>query len=274
MTDQTVSVTTSDSDIAGFTVIESGGTTTVAEDGSSTDDFTVVLDAQPTSDVVLSIVSADTGEVTVSPATITFTSGNWDSSQTVTVTGVDDSLIDGSQTTVVTIAVVDASSNDSFDSLLDQTVSVSTADDDTAGFTVSQTDGSSTVTEGGSTDLITVVLDAQPTSDVVISVASSDTDEVTVSDATLTFTAANWDTAQTITVTGVDDDLVDGTQTSTVTISVVDASSDDSFDNASDGTVSVSTTDDDTAGFTVSQTDGVLNSDRRRVYGPDNGGFG
>ncbi|GIR37566.1 MAG: hypothetical protein CM15mP49_29510 [Actinomycetota bacterium] len=31
------------------------------------------------------------------------------------------------------------------------------------------------MTEGGSTDLITVVLDAQPTSDVVISVASSDT---------------------------------------------------------------------------------------------------
>ena len=186
--DQTVSVTTTDSDVAGFTVIESGGTTTVPEDGSTTDDFTVVLDAQPTSDVVLSIVSADIGEVTVSPATLTFTSGNWDSSQTVTVTGVDDSLIDGSQTTVVSIAVVDESSNDSFDSLLDQTVSVSTADDDTAGFTVSQTDGSSSVTEGGSTDLITVVLDAQPTSDVVISVASSDTDEVTVSDATLTFT--------------------------------------------------------------------------------------
>ena len=37
----------------------------------------------------------------------------------MTVTGVDDSLIDGSQTTVVSIAVVDESSNDSFDSLLD-----------------------------------------------------------------------------------------------------------------------------------------------------------
>ena len=253
--DQTVSVTTTDSDVAGFTVIESGGTTTVPEDGSTTDDFTVVLDAQPTSDVVLSIVSADIGEVTVSPATLTFTSGNWDSSQTVTVTGVDDSLIDGSQTTVVSIAVVDESSNDSFDSLLDQTVSVSTADDDTAGFTVSQTDGSSSVTEGGSTDLITVVLDAQPTSDVVISVASSDTGEVSTS-GNLTFTAANWDTAQTITVTGVDDDLVDGTQTSTVTLSVVDASSDNDFDGVADQTVSVSTTDDDTAGFTVSQTGG------------------
>ncbi|MBT95647.1 MAG: hypothetical protein CL431_06755, partial [Acidimicrobiaceae bacterium] len=184
--DQTVSVTTTDSDVAGFTVIESGGTTTVAEDGTTTDDFTVVLDAQPISDVVISVTSLDTGEVTVSPATLTFTSGNWDSSQTVTVTGVDDSLIDGSQTTTVTMAVVDESSNDSFDSLADQTVSVSTADDDTAGFTVTQTDGSSSVTEGGSTDLFTVVLDAQPTSDVVITVASSDTGEATVSDSTLT----------------------------------------------------------------------------------------
>ena len=247
--DQTVSVATTDSDVAGFTVIESGGTTTVAEDGSTTDDFTVVLDAQPISDVVISVTSSDTGEATVSPATLTFTSGNWDSSQTVTVTGVDDSLIDGSQTSTITIAVEDESSNDSFDSLSDQTVSVSTADDDTAGFTITQTDGSSSVTEGGSTDLITVVLDAQPTSDVVITVVSSDTGEVTVSPTTLTFTAANWDTAQTITMTGVDDDLVDGTQSSTITLSVDDANSDDSFDAASDGTISVTTTDDDTAGF-------------------------
>ncbi|MBJ46267.1 MAG: hypothetical protein CL465_05685, partial [Acidimicrobiaceae bacterium] len=256
ITDQTVSVTTTDSDVAGFTVIESGGTTTVAEDGTTTDDFTVVLDAQPISDVVISVTSLDTGEVTVSPATLTFTSGNWDSSQTVTVTGVDDSLIDGSQTSTVTIAVVDESSNDSFDSLADQTVSVSTADNDTAGFTITQTDGSSSVTEGGSTDLFTVVLDAQPTSDVVITVSSSDTGEATVSDSTLTFTAANWDTAQTITMTGVDDDLIDGTQTSTITLAVDDANSDDSFDAASDGTVSVSTADDDTAGFTITQTDG------------------
>ena len=37
-----------------------------------TDIFTVVLDAQPTSDVVLTITSDDTGEATV-PASVTFT---------------------------------------------------------------------------------------------------------------------------------------------------------------------------------------------------------
>ena len=51
-----------------------------------------------------------------------------------------------------------------------------------------------------------------------------------------------------MTVTGVDDDLIDGTITSTTTISVDDANSDDNFDAVADQTVSVSTTDDDVAG--------------------------
>ena len=48
--------------------------------------FTVVLDAEPTSDVVLTITSDDTGEATV-PASVTFTAANWDTPQTVTVIG-------------------------------------------------------------------------------------------------------------------------------------------------------------------------------------------
>ena len=67
-------------------MIESGGSSTITEAGS-TDTFTVVLDAQPTSNVVISVVSSDTGEATVSAGTLTFTNGNWDSSQTVTITG-------------------------------------------------------------------------------------------------------------------------------------------------------------------------------------------
>ena len=236
--DQTVSVSTTDNDTAGFTVTQSGGSTTVAETGS-TDTFTVVLNAQPTSNVVISVVSSDTGEATVSAGTLTFTNGNWDTPQTVTITGVDDDLVDGSQTTTTTLSVVDASSDNDFDGVADQTVSVSTTDNDTAGFTVTQSGGSTTVAETGSTDTFTVVLNAQPTSNVVISVVSSDTGEATVSAGTLTFTNGNWDTPQTITITGVDDDLVDGSQTTTTTLSVVDGSSDDSFDSLADQTVSV-----------------------------------
>ena len=44
--------------------MELEGSTEVDESGD-TDTFTVVLDAQPTSDVVITIVSSDTGEATV-----------------------------------------------------------------------------------------------------------------------------------------------------------------------------------------------------------------
>ena len=44
-----------------------------------------------------------------------------------------------------------------------------------------------------------MVLTAQPDSNVVISVTSGDTGEATVSAENLTFTTANWDTAQTVT---------------------------------------------------------------------------
>ncbi|GIR37550.1 MAG: hypothetical protein CM15mP49_29350 [Actinomycetota bacterium] len=110
---------------------------------------------------------------------------------------------------------------------------MSTTDDDVAGFTVLKLKAPP-VTEAGSTDILNVVLNSQPDSDVVLTISSSDTGESsvhgsTVSNNTITFTSANWDTPQAFTVTGVDDDLVDGTVTSTVTISVVDAVSDDNL---------------------------------------------
>ena len=236
-----MSVTTTDNDTAGFTVIESGGSTNVGEDGS-TDTFTVVLNSEPISNVVIAITSSDTGESTVSPGSLTFTSGNWDTPQTVTVTGANDDFVDASQTSTLTVAVVDASSDNSFDPLADQTVSVTTADNDVAGFTVAESGGSTSVNESGTTDTFTVVLNAQPDAgtNVVLSITSSDTGEATVSNP-LTFTSGNWNTPQTVTVTGADDNLLDRTQTSTFTISVVDGSSADQFDSVGNQTVSGTT---------------------------------
>ena len=80
--------------------------------------------------------------------------------QTVTVTGVDDNIIDGNINTTITMAVVDNDSDNNFDALADQTVTATTVDDDTAGFTLSTT--TATVAETGTTATFTVVLDAQP----------------------------------------------------------------------------------------------------------------
>ena len=119
----------------------------------------------------------------------------------MTVTGVDDNLVDGTISSTITIAVVDESSNDGFDAVADQTVTATTTDDDVAGFTIAESGGSTSVDESGTTDTFTIVLDAQPTSDVVFAITSSDTGEATVT-STLTFTNGNWDTPQTVTVTG------------------------------------------------------------------------
>ena len=57
--------------------------------------FTVVLTSQPTNDVTIPVSSSDPSEGTVSTALLTFTPGNWDQAQTVTVTGLADAAVDG-----------------------------------------------------------------------------------------------------------------------------------------------------------------------------------
>ncbi|MEJ2186732.1 MAG: hypothetical protein P8Z36_12440, partial [Gemmatimonadota bacterium] len=154
---------------------------------------------------------------------------------------VNDALVDGSQPSTITVSVVDASSDNAFDPLADQTVAVTTTDNDAAGFTV--TGGPLTVDESGTTGTFTVVLDAQPLTDVVFNVTSSDPGEATAAPATLTFTNATWNLPQTVTVTGVADGIADGNQNSTITVSVDVAGSDGAFDTLPDQSVDVTTTD-------------------------------
>ena len=237
---QTVSVDTLDDDVAGFTLADTGGKT-VSETGT-TDTFTIVLDAQPLNDVVFEITSSDTTEAIVT-GTVTFTNANWSSVQTVTITGVDDALIDGTQTSTITINVKNTSDG-AFTALASQTINVDTLDDDVAaGFTLANT-GGKTVSETGTTDTFTIVLDALPSSNVVLKITSSDEGEALVT-STITFTIGNWNIPQLVTITGIDDALIDGNQRSTITISVDDLLSDNNFDPLNDQTLEVIILDDD-----------------------------
>ena len=89
---------------AGFgSLTESEGSTVMSESGSS-DSFMFALGSEPSGDVVVSVVSSDVSEATVSASTLTFTPSNWDTPQTVTVTGVNDGLSDGDQVVDVTLS--------------------------------------------------------------------------------------------------------------------------------------------------------------------------
>jgi hypothetical protein len=65
------------------------------------------------------------------------------------------------------------------------------------------------VKEGATTNY-TVRLATQPAANVVIAPASSNPSEGTISPSSLTFTPANWNTPQTLTLTGLDDFVADG----------------------------------------------------------------
>ena len=122
--------------------------------------FTVALGAAPESDVVISLASGDASEFAVAPAGLLFTSADWSTEQTVTVTGADDRLLDGDRSASLVLSVLDLYSDDDFDGAVDVVVSVTPTDDDNAGYEIST--AGAAVTEAGSTTTFTAVLDVQP----------------------------------------------------------------------------------------------------------------
>ena len=208
-------------------------------EGGATGEFTVALTSPPTSTVSVRVESSDTEAVTVSPSPLTFTADDWNTAQTVTVTAVHDpDAVDES----VTVGLRAGSGE--YEGITGS-VAVSVDDDDTTGLELSTTTVS--VTEGGATGSFTVALSTQPTAEVTVSLRSDDTTSVTVSPTSLTFDADTWDTAQTVTVTAIqDDDAVDES------VSVALSANGGDYERVT-GSVTVSVTDDDTPALEVSQ---------------------
>jgi subtilisin family serine protease/Ca2+-binding RTX toxin-like protein len=106
---------------SGFVTTEAGGT----------DKFTIKLNSQPTADVRIYLSSNNVAEGIISTPSITFNSTNWNQAQTVTVTGVDDSVYDGNKS--YTIVTKPAVSNDSnYFGLNAADVTVTNNDNDTS----------------------------------------------------------------------------------------------------------------------------------------------
>lgn len=220
----------------GFTV--SPGTITATE-GGATGTFTVVLSAQPTANVSVA-VSGDS-QATANLGTLTFTSANWNVAQTVTVTATDDNIAEGAHTGLIVLAPA-TSTDTSYNGLNPADVVVNITDNDTAGFIVSPSTVS--VTEGGATATFTVALATQPTGNVSIPVSGDS--QININTGTLTFSPANWNVAQTVTVTAIDDTVVEGTHTGTVTLGAA-TSTDSGYNGLNPADVTATITDNDVA---------------------------
>ena len=238
-----ISLKNTDNDTAGITVSSVTGDTTESG-GSAT--FTVKLNTKPTADVTVAISSSDTTEGTVAPGSLTFTPANWNSVQTVKVTGVDDLIVDGSVAYTVNLEAA-KSSDSNYNGVDASDISLKNTDNDTAGITVSSVTGDTT--ESGGSATFTVKLNTKPTADVTVAISSSDTTEGTVAPGSLTFTPANWNSVQTVKVTGVDDLIVDGSVAYTVNLEAA-KSSDSNYNGVDASDISLKNTDNDTAGIT------------------------
>lgn len=239
----------------GVTVSSISGDTTEA---GGTASFTVVLTTQPTANVTIGLSSSDTTEGTVLPASLVFTNGNWDTPQTVTVTGVDDFVDDGDVAySIVTAAAT--SSDNAYNGINPANMAVTNLDNDTAGISVTPTSGLVT-TEAGGTAQFTVTLNSQPTQNVTMGLSSSDTTEGTVLPVSLVFTSGNWNIGQQVTVTGADDFADDGDVAYTI-LTAVATSGDSNYNDLNAADVSVSNIDDDTAGITVTPTAGLITTE-------------
>ena len=97
--------------VPGIIVTPTSGLVTSEPSGTAT--FLVVLNSEPISNVDIPLLSSsDPTEGTVSPATLTFTPGDWNIPQAVTVTGANDLVNDGDRPyTVITAPAVSADGN-------------------------------------------------------------------------------------------------------------------------------------------------------------------
>eukprot|EP01061_Rhynchopus_euleeides_P002336 TRINITY_DN1179_c0_g1_i14.p1 TRINITY_DN1179_c0_g1~~TRINITY_DN1179_c0_g1_i14.p1 ORF type:complete len:7328 (+),score=1490.81 TRINITY_DN1179_c0_g1_i14:2229-21986(+) len=226
-------------------------------EAGATASYTVKLRSQPTATVTIPVASSDTSEGSVSPSTLVFTTLDWNAAKTVVITGVNDDVDDGDVAfTVITGA---ATSPDAvYHGMSGVAVGVTNTDDDTVGFTVSAT--ALATSEGGVAAVFTVVLNTQPTATVTLPLASSDATEGTASTLSLTFTSANWNQPQTVTITGVDDNLDDGDQAYNVVFAAA-LSGDPLYQGQKPADIPAVNSDNDVAGVTVTPTTGLQTSE-------------
>jgi hypothetical protein len=176
------------------------------------------LSEAPTAEVSIAITSGDTTEFSVAPASVSFTPASFGARE-ITVTGVDDALVDGNIVgSIITAPAV--STDPRYGGVDPANVVVTNLDNETVSVLVTPT-GSIETTEAGGTATISATISVAPSADVVIPLVNPDPTEWQLARTELRFTPTNWQTAQSVLVTGVDDSEVDGDITGAIGLGTI-----------------------------------------------------
>ncbi len=195
-------VTVNDDDVQTIIVTQSA----ISMTEGNTKTFGVHLSSQPAGNITVSIGTSDSGAATTDPTSLTFSPGNYEDDQTVTVTAEDDVDLAAENVTLTLGSV-------SFPNTTPVTVAI--AEDDVQAIVVSTTeiDISETATAN-----LQVNLAFKPAGNVIVNVVSGNGNIATTSTQTLTFTSANYATQQTVQITGFHDSNL-ALDSTTVTVS-------------------------------------------------------
>ncbi|PCJ62562.1 MAG: hypothetical protein COA79_03355 [Planctomycetota bacterium] len=231
-----LSVSIKDNDIASLVITESFNSSNI-EEGGSTTTYSIMLSSEPTADIVITLTPDN--QTTLSLNVLTFTSINWNQSQGVTIIALDDLIAEGTHSSKI---IHSLSSNDqSYNNINDVVLKAIITDNDSAGVTITETAGSTKITEGGTTDTIGVVLTSQPTADIIVTLNGGS--QITVSSSSLTFTNMNWNKIQIISVTAVEDQLFEENHVANITGSC--SSIDSKYNGLVTNTISINISDND-----------------------------
>ena len=253
-TTPSATVTVLDDDARGVTV----SPTSLPVDEGMTAEYTVVLKSEPTGNVTVTVNDpTDNTDVTAAPASLTFTTSNWSTPKTVTVSALQDADgVNETATVTHTVSGADYAPETASD------VSVTVDDDETPGVTIAPT--GITVLPGGSNEY-TVVLDTEPTVQVTVTVTGHADTVLSVSPEQLTFDENDWDTPKTVEVSA------DDTATTTETITLAHGLAGGEYRSVTAGNVAVTVVKasgvlDFQIGVTASPQSLTVPEDRSRTY--------
>ena len=203
--DVTVTIT-DDNDTAGIIVSPEELLLTEDPNGTPSDTYTVELSSQPTGQVNVTMTFSPPEVVSVPRSWLIFDASNWNNTRTITVTGMNDNIDNNGDRRVI---VSHAASGGGYDSVPTSLVNVVLIDDEATGILLSPS--FITVTENqthnDNTMPYTVSLLSKPSDNVIVSLTNSDPEAVIVFPLSLTFSPDNATTPQTVTVTGVPDNI-------------------------------------------------------------------
>ena len=199
-------------------ITETGGDSTVFEagvGGPASDTYSVRLSCEPQADVdiVVDPTGANAADIDLglgagNSITLTFTTSDWQTPQTVTVTAFDDAVNEGNNPPeVATINYSTSSSDPNFQDATVFSTLVTVFDNDSASMIFGDGDTIEVDEAGPTSDTYTVFLTAQPSESVTVAVSPDA--QVTVDTTELTFSTSDFNTPQTVTVTAVEDTNVE-----------------------------------------------------------------